>query len=274
MLVIPYVRACSVMADEVLHINSRAKMPRQTFTGYALLWIILTLASWCKSKMTKYLFAASFIFICSCNSWKNNKTEQNASALYNLALESTTGSDTILRYHLRIPPMPKDIDWDTKRLEKFKHWRDSLLAILDTAEIYVVVNHKKTILDSSVVQNIIKIITAKKTPPGFKMNGDTSFNEALRDLCNNRLVIDTIRVKDLKTKFNYKIYSDRNFPKDRTRKLGAVIFSKIGYSEKRDKSAIYTIFICGSHCGSEQILFFEKEQGMWKYKKEWRMGVF
>ena len=206
-----------------------------------------------------------------------NKLDQDSQEIYNLSLDNTTGSDTIVRYHLRIPPLPPqlpnaDKDDSVERLQ-FKKWQDSLKKILDTAELFVVVNHKIDTLSNSDIVSIQETISSNKNNLEYKMKGDTSFNEAIRELCNNKLIFDTLDATKLRTRFNYIIYADRAFPKDKVRQIGAVAFSKIAFSNNRSKAAVYTSFICGNLCGSGQILFFEKVKGIWKYIKSWDMWV-
>ena len=228
--------------------------------------------------MNNLLIAILLLFICSCNtSFDRYKLDQDSQNIYNLALDYTTGSDTSVRYHLRIPPMPPPVSnmekIDSLERAQFLKWQDSLKSILDTAELFVVVNHKIDTLSNSDITDIIETITSNKGNLDYKMNGDTSFNETLRELCNNKLSFDTIDVTKLKTKSNYQIYSDRYFPKDKVRQIGTVTFSKIAFSSQKDKAAVYTSFVCGGLCGTGQILFFEKVNGIWTYISIWRMWV-
>ena len=227
----------------------------------------------------KYLLIAILtlsIFSCK-TSVDSYKLDQDSQEIYNLALDKTTGSDTTVRYHLKIPPMmpqlPDADKIDSLKRMRFLKWQDSLRAILDTAELFVIVNHKLDTLTKSDIANILKTITTNKDNLNYKMDGDTSFNEVLRKLCNNNLSYDTIDVTNLKTQFNYKIYSDRYFPDDDVRRIGKVRFSKIAFSTHKDKAAIYTSFICGRLCGTGQILFFEKLNDIWKYIRTWEMWV-
>ena len=171
------------------------------------------------------------------------------------------------------PPVSNMEKIDSLERAQFLKWQDSLKSILDTAELFVVVNHKIDTLSNSDITDIIETITSNKGNLDYKMNGDTSFNETLRELCNNKLSFDTIDVTKLKTKSNYQIYSDRYFPKDKVRQIGTVTFSKIAFSSQKDKAAVYTSFVCGGLCGTGQILFFEKLNGIWKYIRIWRMWV-
>ena len=227
----------------------------------------------------KYSFIAILtIFICSCkNPVDNYKLDMDSQEIYNLALDNTTGSDTIVRYHLRIPPMRPPLDNGGKidKLERliFQKWQDSMRTILDTTEFFVVINHKIDTLYNSAITEIIETITTNKSNLNYKMNGDTSFNETLRELCNNKLSYDTIVVLKLKTQFNYKIYSDRSYPKKEFNQIGTLRFSKIAFSNKKDKATIYTSLMCGRLCGTGQILFFEKVNGTWKYSRTWEMWV-
>jgi hypothetical protein len=228
--------------------------------------------------MKKLLIVILTLFIFSCNTTINKyKLDQDSQNIYNLALDYTTGSDMSVRYDLRIPPMPPPVSnmdkIDSSEREEFLEWQDSLKGILDTAELFVVVNHKLDTLSNSDITDIVETITSNKGNLEYKMNGDTSFNETLRELCNNKLSFDTIDVTELKTKSNYQIYSDRYFPKDKVRQIGTVTFSKIAFSSQKDKAAVYTSFGCGGLCGSGQILFFEKLNGIWKYIRIWRMWV-
>ncbi len=227
--------------------------------------------------MNKILIAILTLSIYSCKtSVDANKLDQDSGEIYNLSLENTTGSDTIVRYHLRIPPTPPQLYGDKigkLELAKYQQRRDSLKSILDTIKLFVVVNHKIDTLYSSDVQNITETITSNKSNLDYKMEGDTSFNETLRELCTNKLSFDTIDVTKLKTQFNYQIYSDRVFPNDKYRQIGEVRFSKVAFSNNRSKAAVYTSFICGRLCGTGQILFFEKVNGKWKYVRTWEMWV-
>jgi hypothetical protein len=115
-------------------------------------------------------------------------------------------------------------------------------------------------------------ISADKNTPDPK-RGDTSFNETLRDLCNNKLSVDTFDIKSLKPQFNYEIYSSKLVPDDKYRQIGVVSFSKVGFSKDKSKAAVYTKFVCRGLCGNGQILFFKKVDGNWKYIKRWEMWV-
>jgi hypothetical protein len=228
--------------------------------------------------MYKILPAILTFFILSCNSTGDKyKLDQDSQNVYNLALDYTTGSDTSVSYHLRIPPMPPPVsemeEIDSLERAQLSKWEDSLKSVLDTTKMFVVVNHKIDTLSSSDITNILETITSNKDNLQYKMNGDTSFNESLRKLCNNKLSFDTIDVTKLKTKFNYKIYSDRCFPKDKVRQMGTVTFSKIAFSSQKNKAAVYTSFVCGGLCGTGQILFFKKLNGIWKYVRVWEMWI-
>ena len=227
--------------------------------------------------MNKLLFAILTFTIYSCNtSVDTYQFDQDSQEIYNLSLDNTTGSDTFVRYHLRIPPTPSQLYGDkVGKLEiaKYEKRIDSLKLILDTIQLFVVVNHKIDTLHSSDVQSIMETITSNKGNLDYKMDGDTSFNETLRELCTNKLSFDTIDVTKLKTQFNYKIYSDRAFPNDEYRQIGMVRFSKVAFSHNKSKAAVYTSFICGRLCGTGQILFFEKVNGKWKYIRSWGMWV-
>lgn len=172
-----------------------------------------------------------------------------------------------------MPQLPNAEKIDSLERIKYLKWHDSLRTILDTAELFVIVNHKIDTLTKPDIANILETITSNKNNLDYKMDGDTSFNEALRELCNNKLSFDTIDVNKLKTEFNFKIYSDRYFPDDDVRRTGEVRFSKIAFSNEKNKAAIYTSFICGRLCGTGQILFFEKVNGIWKYIRTWEMWV-
>jgi len=228
--------------------------------------------------MNKLLIAILVFTIYSCQtSVDRNKLDQDSQEIYNLALDNTTGSDTIVRYHLRIPPLPPQLPntdkYNSDEKLQFNKWQDSLKQILDTAELFVVVYHKIDTLSNSDIESIRETISTNKNNLEYKMNGDTSFNDAIRELCNNRLTFDTIDATKLRTKFNYRIYSDRAFPQDKVRQIGTISFSKIAFSNNGSKAAVYTSFICGNLCGSGQILFFEKVNGVWKYFRTWDMWV-
>lgn len=228
--------------------------------------------------MNKLLITILTLSIFSCNiSVDRNELDQDSQEIYNLSLDITTGSDTIVRYHLRIPPLPPQLPnadkYDSVERMQFTKWQDSLKKILDTAELFVVVNHKIDTLSNSDIASIQETLSSNKNNLEYKMSGDTSFNEAIRELCNNKLTFDTIDATKLRTQFKYKIYTDREFPKDKVRQIGTVSFSKVAYSSDRKKSAVYTSFICGGLCGSGQIIFFEKLNGVWKYIKSWDMWV-
>jgi hypothetical protein len=227
--------------------------------------------------MNKLLIAILTLLIYSCNtSVDTNKLDQDSQEIYTLSLANSTGSDTIFRYHVRIPPTPPQLYGDKVgklELAKYQQRLDSLKSMLDTLQVFVVINHKVDTLHSSEVQEIIKTITFNKSNLEYKMKGDTSFNETLSELCTNKLSFDTIDVTKLKTQFNYKIYSDRVFPRDKYRQIGTVSFSKVAFSRNKRKAAVYTSFICGRLCGTGQILFFEKVNGNWKFIKTWDMWV-
>lgn len=227
--------------------------------------------------MNKLLIAILVLSNYSCKTSVDiNKLDQDSQEIYNLSLDNTTGSDTIVRYHLRIPPTPSQLYGEkVGKLEtvKYQKRRDSLKLMLDTIKLFVVVDHKIDTLYSSDVHNIIETITSNKNNLDYKMNGDTSFNETLRELCTNKLSFDTIDVTKLKTQFNYEIYSDRVFPNDKYRQIGTVRFSKVAFSNNKNRAAVYTSFMCGRLCGAGQILFFEKVNGNWKYIRTWEMWV-
>jgi hypothetical protein len=228
--------------------------------------------------MNKLLVIILTLFIFSCHtSVDRNELDQDSQEIYNLSLDITTGSDTIVRYHLRIPPLPPQLPnadkYDSLERMQFIKWQDSLKQILDTAELFVIVNHKIDTLSNSDITSIQETLSANKNNLEYKISGDTSFNEAIKELCNNKLTFDTIDATKLRTQFKYKIYTDREFPKDKVRQIGTVRFSKVAYSSDRKKSVVYTSLICGGLCGSGQILFFEKLNGVWKYIKSWDMWV-
>jgi len=228
--------------------------------------------------MNKILIAIlTFLFFSCHTSVDKNELDHDSQEIYNLSLDNTTGSDTIVRNHLRIPPLPPQQlnadKYDSAERMQFNKWQDSLKKILDTAELFVVINHKIDTLSNSDIESIRETISTNKNNLEYKMNGDTSFNEAIRELCHNRLTFDSIDATKLRTKFNYRIYSDRAFPQDKVRQIGTISFSKIAFSNNRSKAAVYTSFICGNLCGSGQILFFEKLNGVWRYIRTWDMWV-
>jgi len=225
--------------------------------------------------MKNLLIIISILLIISCKTPLDKlKLNKDIQEIYNLALENTTGSDTIVRYDLRLPPEPPNND-EILSLEKklLKKSQDSLKQILIDAELFVVVNHKLEILSSSDIADIREMVTSKKNILTNQLNGDTSFNEAIKELCNNNLISDSIETTKLRTKFNYKIYTDKAFPRDKIRHIGSVRFSKVGFSRNKNKAAVYTSFICGGLCGSGQILFFENVNKKWKHVKTWDLWI-
>ncbi|MFT3902230.1 MAG: hypothetical protein QM727_03615 [Niabella sp.] len=227
--------------------------------------------------MNKLLIAILVLSIYSCKiSVDTSVLDQDSRDIYSLSIANTTGSDTIFRYHLRIPPpLPTLIQNAEDSIEnlQYKRWQDSVRQLLSTAELFVVVNHKIDTLPKSDIESILKTISFNRDNMKYKIKGDTSFNDAIRELCNNKLDFDTIDVRELRTKFNYKIYSDRNFPDDKIHKIGTVRLSKIAFSDNRSKAAVYTSFICGGLCGSGQILFFQKINRAWNYINSWDLWV-
>ncbi|MEI9958485.1 MAG: hypothetical protein WDM90_19760 [Ferruginibacter sp.] len=217
------------------------------------------------NKLIIFLIAISFL--CCNNSVNNYTLDQDSKDVYNLALENTTGSDTLARYQfLTIAP-------DFSNISKIKYQKriDSIKKIMDTATFYVKVWHDIITISSSDSLHIQETVTSNKENLKYEMDGDTSFNEALKQLCNNKLLFDTLDVTLLKSKFNYKIYSDRNPPTYKLREIGEVGFSKIAFTNNKTKAAIYTNFFCGRLCGIGQILFFEKTNGVWKFIRSWTM---
>jgi hypothetical protein len=227
--------------------------------------------------MKKLLIVFLLFSIYSCKtSIKTNNLDQDSEEIYNLSLDYTTGSDTFYRYHLKIPPLFPQLNadkHDSIERMRFTKWRDSTKKILDTAELFVIVKHKIDTLSKSEIERIQETITTNRNNLEYKMGGDTSFNEVIIGLCNNKLLFDTLDVSKLRTNFNYKIYNDRQFSQDKFRQIGTVSFSKVSFSNNKTKAAIYTSFICGNLCGSGQILFFEKVNGNWRYIKTWDMWV-
>jgi len=225
--------------------------------------------------MKNLLIIISILLISSCQTPLDKlKLNQDIQEIYNLALENTTGSDTLVRYDLRLPPEPPNND-EILSLEKklLKKSQDSLKKILIDAELFVVVNHKIETLSSSDLAVIQEIITSPKNILTNQLLGDNSFNEAIKELCNNNLISDTIETAKLRTKFNYKIYTDRAFPKDKIRHIGTVRFSKVGFSRNKNKAAVYTSFMCGVRCGSGQILLFENVNKKWTHVKTWDLWI-
>ena len=213
----------------------------------------------------------------SCNHSINKiKIDQDTKDILNLAFDNSIGSDTVWRYHFKIPPVNPALFYNKKISRKenlrFLKWQDSLRSILDTSELFVVVNRKIDTLPTSEII-VIKEMLGSKNNFEYKMNGDTSFNETLKALCSNRINMDTIDTKNLATQFNYKIYSDKFYPTDDFKKIGLLQFSQVAFSNKRDKAAVYTSFYCGRLCGTGQILFYKKLNGKWKFIRKLDMWV-
>lgn len=209
----------------------------------------------------------TFTFLLSCTiAVDSNSLDKDSQEIYSLSLDETTGSDTIHRYHLRIPPLPPPLpDADKEDILKriqFQKWKDSVKASLLEVELFVIVNHKIDTLANSDLLTIRQIFFSNQSEP----QRDTSFNAAIRELCNNKLMIDTLDPSKLHTTFNYKIYADREFPKDKFRKIGSVSFSKIAFSKDRSKAVVCASFFCGGLCGYGKLLFFEKPHGTWEFK--------
>lgn len=228
--------------------------------------------------MTKLIIALLTIFIISCTSLVDRpKIDQDSQDILNLSLDNSVGSDSTWRYHFKIPPINPSLVYNKKisslENQKFLKWQDSMRSILDTLELFVVIDHKIDTLNAEEILDILETITSNKNNLDDKMNGDTSFNDALKELCNNKLDFDTLKSDKFITQFNYKIYSDRSFPNDKFKQIGRISFSKIGFSGKKDKAAVYTIFTCGRLCGNGRILFYEKIMGKWKYVKTWERWV-
>ena len=184
--------------------------------------------------MNKLLIPVLTLLLFSCNNQVNNiHLDKNTIEVYNLALENTIGSDTVWRYHLKLPPplfqTPDVSKVDGAEHARFLKWRDSVKSILDTAELFVIINHKIDTLSASDIKSIRETLTSKSNLE-YKMKGDTSFNETLLNLCNNNLTFDSIEIKNFATDFNYEIYSDKKYPDDKLRKIGSVSFSKVAFN--------------------------------------------
>lgn len=228
--------------------------------------------------MTKLLVFTLTLLFFSCSDPINKiNLDKDAIDVYNLALEKTIGSDTTWRYHLKIPPpflfQPSQI-YKVDRDEHLRllKWRDSIKSVLDTAELFVIINRKIDTLSSSDIKRISETLNSENNLQ-HKMKGDTSFNATLLILKNKNTLFDSIKIKDFTTKFNFKIYSDKNFPDDKLRKIGSISFSRVAFNLAKNRAVVYTSFICGGLCGSGQILFFEKLNGKWEYLKTWEMWV-
>jgi hypothetical protein len=99
--------------------------------------------------MNKLLIVILTLSILSCNTTADKyKLDQDSQNIYNLALDYITGSDTSVRYGLRIPAMPpvsKMDKIDNLENAQYLKWQGSFKSILDAAELFVVVNHKMNI---------------------------------------------------------------------------------------------------------------------------------
>jgi hypothetical protein len=228
--------------------------------------------------MNKLIITFLTIFIISCGNLVDRpKIDQDSKDILNLAFDNSVGADSIWRYNFKIPPVNPSLLYGKKisslENKKFLRWQDSLKCILDTLELFMVIHHKIDTLTTADIFDIIETITSNKKNITDNLNGDTSFNEALKELCNNKLVFDTLETEKFITRFNYKIYSDRLFPDDKFKQVGTVSFSKVGFSSKKDKAVIYTSFMCGRLCGNGRIFFYEKIMGKWRYIRTWERWV-
>jgi hypothetical protein len=190
--------------------------------------------------------------------------------ILNLTLDSVIGSDTLWRYHLKVPPMPIPViafpdKVDSAEYLKIVRWRDSAKNILDTASLFISVYEENAYIAESLISHI-KTQTSTYTD-------DTSFNEVLRRLFKQNLSKDSIDVALLKPKYNFKVFDARIAPNDRLRKIGSLRFSKIAFNETRGRACVYTSFSCGGLCGSGDIHFFRKISGKWIYVRTWELWV-
>ena len=100
---------------------------------------------------------------------------------------------------------------------------------------------------------------------------DTLFNNVLGILCRQNLSKDTLNIKLLKSKYNFKIYNADNAPFDQVKRIGSLRFSKIAFNLTKDKACVYTSFSCGEFCGKGDIHFFIKQKDKWKYISKWEL---
>lgn len=221
--------------------------------------------------MYKFICFLLILFIVSCQNKDNNVvSDTDEREILNLTLDKVIGSDTIWRYHLKLPPPPIPVIAFTDKIDSIEYLksirrRDSAQKILDTATLFVVVYKQNNYLAESYINNIKNQITNSKK--------DTAFNQALQQLCNQNLNNDTINIAILRPKSNFKIFNDSIAPDDRLRRIGSLRFSKIAFNETKDKACIYTSFSCGDLCGNSDIHFFIKENGKWIFVKTWELSV-
>lgn len=204
------------------------------------------------------------ITIASCQQDKE-VVERDESQILNMAFEKAIGSDTTFRSLMKhhpapIPVIPFTDKTDSAEYLVIKHWRDSVIRVLDTASLFVKVYRKNESMGEFYVQKLLDSIKKK--------GGDAGFNSVLITLCDQNLSPDTIQVSVLKPTYNFKIYTDNVAPLDEIRDMGSISFSKIAFSNQKDTACVLTSTTCGEFCSKGDIHFFVKRGNEWIYCKK------
>lgn len=208
-----------------------------------------------------------YILIISIASCQQHKEiiESDESQILNMALDKAIGSDTTFRSLMKHHPAPIPVIPFTDKIDSaeylmIKHWRDSVIRVLDTASLFIRVYRKQEIIPESYVQDLLDSIKNKRE--------DTVFNGVLKILCDQHLSRDTVPVSVLKPAYNFKIYPDNAGPLDEIRDMGSIGYSKIAYSNRKDTACVLTSTSCGEFCSRGDIHFFVKRGHEWIYSKK------
>lgn len=159
--------------------------------------------------------------------------------------------------------------------EKFHYKRDNpeYLRELDTLRRRV---HSDTLMQSAICLRH-EFSAIKRTQLGSAPKDSAIIQAGLRQMFA-QVPLDYKAVHDSLATPQQKFLADDFKPssyrvKTRRCSIGIISFSNIYFNKERNKGVLYYEFVCGEKCGKGEVLWIEKQDGLWTIEKWIRMWI-
>ena len=146
---------------------------------------------------------------------------------------------------------------DSFRQRNLLHWLDSINRVIDTSNLYVLLEDTlvKLYSDGGPMESIVQ--------QNKVLKNDTSFVSLFKTLLSNDKSIEVIDKSKIKSSNKYNLVNKEFIPRDEFTEVGILSVSKISVNGEKNKACVYTSLICGEMCGHGRVFFLEKKAGKW-----------
>jgi len=141
-----------------------------------------------------------------------------------------------------------------------KNIKENENRILDTSRLVVIFND--TLIVYFQPERLIRILKPESFLVNFSV--DTSYISILRKLITQN-VTRPINLLDITNRGKYELVapSDESLLNGKFRKIGRVRYSRVEFNEQMDKACFYFDFYYGPRWAYGEIVFMEKQNGIW-----------